>query len=318
MSASFDPPATAAPDLHPTPTELAPVDYVEPDELGPGQRWSTWDDMGVLAGPQPWPDWLITSDAAVDTELGILKTGKEADVFLLERAVPGSSGPDSSGPDSSGPDSSGPDSSGPDSPAGTSTGVVLAAKRYRGHDHKLFHRDSGYTEGRRMRNSRDRRAAAKGTAWGRTVEAGQWAAAEFDHLSRFWSVGLPVPYPVQLDGTEILMELITLADGSGAPRLAQARPDRDLLSSYWEQLTEAMRVMAGLGLAHGDLSPFNLLATEGRLVLIDLPQAVDIVGNPQGMDFLSRDCRNVARWFAARGLDVNGDELLADVLAYAF
>ena len=300
MSTSFDPPATPAPDLdRPTPTELAPVDYVQPDELGPGQRWSTWDDIGVLAGPQPWPAWLVTSDAAVDTELGILKTGKEADVFLLERAVPDSAGPDSPDPDSD------------------SDGVVLAAKRYRGHDHRLFHRDSGYTEGRRIRNSRDRRAAAKGTAWGRTVEAGQWAAAEFDHLSRFWSAGLPVPYPVQLDGTEILMELITLADGSGAPRLAQARPDPDLLSSYWEQLTAAMRVMAGLGLAHGDLSPFNLLATEERLVLIDLPQAVDIVGNPQGMDFLTRDCRNVARWFAARGLDVDGDELLADVLAYA-
>ena len=268
-------------------------DYVAPDELGDHQRWSTWDDIGVLAGPEPWPDWLVTSDAAVDTELGILKTGKEGDVFLVERGVPAADGSD------------------PD-------GVVLAAKRYRGHDRRLFHRDSGYTEGRRMRNSRDRRAAAKGTAWGRTVEAGQWAAAEFDHLSRFWSAGLPVPYPVQLDGTEILMELITLEDGSGAPRLAQSRPGPDLLQTYWDQLTEAMRVMAGFGLAHGDLSPFNLLATEERLVLIDLPQAVDIVGNPQGMDFLARDCRNVATWFAARGLDVDGEELLADVLAYAF
>ena len=269
------------------PPELA---YVETDEPGPGQRWSTWDDIGVLAGPEPWPGWLVTADAAVDTELGILKTGKEADVFLLERAVPGDGG----------------------------EGVVLAAKRYRGHDHRLFHRDTGYTEGRRMRNSRDRRATAKGSRWGRTVEAGQWAAAEFDHLARFWTAGLPVPYPVQLDGTEILMELITLDDGSSAPRLAQCRPGRPLLERYWDQLTEAMRVLAGLGLAHGDLSPFNLLATEERLVLIDVPQAVDVVGNPQGVDSLARDCRNVATWFAARGLDVDGDELLADLLAYAF
>ena len=127
-----------------------------------------------------------------------------------------------------------------------------------------------------------------------------------------------MPYPVQLDGTEILMELITLADGSSAPRLAQCRPDRPRLVRYWDQLTEAMRVLAGLGLAHGDLSPFNLLATEERLVLIDVPQAVDVVGNPQGVDFLARDCRNVATWFAARGLDVDADELLADLLAYAF
>ena len=59
-------------------------------------------------------------------------------------------------------------------------------------------------------------------------------------------------------------------------------------------------------------------ATGERLVLIDVPQAVDVVGNPQGVDFLARDCRNVATWFAARGLDVDGDELLADLLAYAF
>ena len=173
--------------------------YVTPDELAEGQRWSTWDEIGVRAGPEPWPDWVITSDAAIDTELGILKTGKEADVFLLERAIPPDQGDQA---------------------------VVLAAKRYRSHDRRLFHRDSGYLEGRRMRNSRDRRATANGSAYGRQVEAGAWAAAEFGYLADLWSAGLPVPYPVQLDGTEILMELITDLDGESAPRLVAdpARP----------------------------------------------------------------------------------------------
>jgi len=261
--------------------------YVETSELGPDQRWSTWDDIGILAGPEPWPDWVITADAAIDTELGILKTGKEADVFLLERATADQS-------------------------------VVMAAKRYRSHDHKLFHRDAGYQEGRRMRRSRDRRAVAKGSSWGRSVEAGAWALAEFGYLSHFWSAGLPVPYPVQLDGTEILMEFITGADGSGAPRLAQMRPDREVLERYFEQLHEAMIVMAGFGLAHGDLSPFNILGTEERIVIIDLPQAVDIISNPQGMEYLARDCRNVATWFTARGLAVDSESLLSELVAYAF
>lgn len=78
-----------------------------------------------------------------------------------------------------------------------------------------------------------------------------------------------------------------------------------------------MRGMAALGLAHGDLSPYTLLATEDRLVLIDLPQAVEVVANAQGMDHLARDCRNVTTWFRARGLDVDADALLADLLAYA-
>jgi len=49
-----------------------------------------------------------------------------------------------------------------------------------------------------------------------------------------------------------------------------------------------------------------------------LPQAGDIVGNPQGVEFLARDCRNVGAWFTARGLEVDGEALLADLLSYAF
>jgi RIO kinase 1 len=284
MSSSDARPQDHVPPDLPFPDSLT---YVAAPEPGPGQRWSTWDDIGILAGPEPWPDWLVTADAAIDTELGILKSGKEADVFLLERAT-------------------------------ADDAVVMAAKRYRSHEDRLFHRDSGYTEGRRMRNSRDRRAAAKGTKHGRAVQAGQWAMAEFGYLSQFWSAGLPVPYPVQLDGTEILMEFITLADGTGAPRLAQTRPPRDQLELYWDQLRQAMVVLAGFGLAHGDLSPFNLLATEDRIVLIDVPQTVDIIANPQGMDFLARDCRNVCTWFTARGLERDAEALLGELAAYAW
>jgi RIO kinase 1 len=263
------------------------------DDPGEDQRWSTWHSVEPLCrGPEPRPDWVVTSQAAVDTELGILKTGKEADVFLLERAVP-------------------------DDPGG---GVVLAAKRYRGEEHRSFHRSSVYTEGRRTRNSRDTRALAKKTAHGRAVAAGQWAWAEWEALSRFWSLGVPVPYPVQIDGTEILMELVQV-DGEAAPRLAQTRPKGALLESYFEQLRDAMALLASHGVAHGDLSPYNILAAGDRVVVIDLPQAVDIVANPTGMDFLMRDCRNVCTWFAARGLDPRlADEhaLFADLVASAF
>jgi RIO kinase 1 len=142
--------------------------------------------------------------------------------------------------------------------------------------------------------------------------------AEFGYLSRFWSEGLPVPYPVQLDETELLLELVTTSGGDPAPRLAQTRPDLDVLESYWRQLTEAMRLMVRLGLTHGDLSAYNILATGEHLVLIDLPQAVDLVANPNGLEFLARDCRNVCTWFAARGLPVDTEELFADLVAYLF
>jgi RIO kinase 1 len=259
----------------------------DPDE---DQRFSTWLQVEPSCrGPEPRPPWVVTSQAALDTELGVLKTGKEADVHLLERAVPGD----------------------------PQQQVVMAAKRYRGEEHRSFHRSSAYTEGRRTRRSRDARALEKKTAHGRAVAAGQWAWAEFEAMRRFWIAGVPVPYPVQIDGTEILMELVTV-DGQPAPRLAQTRPPAGLLGSYYEQLRDAMAELARHGIAHGDLSAYNVLAAGDRLVIIDLPQAVDIVANPTGPDFLMRDCHNVCSWFTSRGLDVDEHDLFAELLASAW
>ena len=271
---------------------LSPADfsYSLIADIRDDQRWSTWNEVEKGAhGPHPRPDWVVTERGAIDTELGVLKTGKEADVFLIERAVP-------------------------DRPDRSS---VLAAKRYRSSEHRQFHRDAGYTEGRRVRRSRDARAIAKGTAYGRAAAAGVWAQHEFAALSTLWSAGVPVPYPVQIDGTEILMEYIEV-DGSAAPRLAQMRPARETLLSYFDQLKEAMSVLARRGMAHGDLSPYNILAHGERLVIIDLPQVIDIVGNPAGVEFLLRDCRNVCSWFRSRGLEVDPEELLSELLAQAW
>jgi RIO kinase 1 len=79
-----------------------------------------------------------------------------------------------------------------------------------------------------------------------------------------------------------------------------------------------MSLLAQAGVAHGDLSPYNVLAAGDRLVVIDLPQVVDIVANPTGMDFLHRDCRNVCAWFQRRGLDVEAEDLFADLVAQAY
>jgi RIO kinase 1 len=246
----------------------------ETDGLPEGDRWSTWDQLHAgERGPQPYPDWLVTELAAVDTELGVLKTGKEADVFLVRRGVPQAGPP-----------------------------CLLAAKRYRDAGHRMFHRDSGYVEGRRVRQSRTNRAVANRTAFGREAMAGQWAMAEFAALVQLFQAGVPVPYPVSVQGTEVLLEFIGDADGVGAPRLAELRPSGELLVALWDQLVEATVTMARNGLAHGDLSAFNLLVHDGRLVMIDLPQVVDVIANPQGAVYLDRDAANVAAWFAARGL----------------
>ncbi|MBQ1043454.1 RIO-like kinase [Micromonospora sp. C72] len=270
----------------PTPTLTDPD--AEPDAE---DSWSSWDR--AVHGPEPYPDWLVTELAARDTELGVLKTGKEADVHLVRRAVPD-----------------------------TDRSCLLAVKRYRDAQHRLFHRDAGYLEGRRVRRSREMRAMTGRTAFGRQMIAEQWAAAEFAALSQLWEIGaasgrIAVPYPVQLLGTELMLEFVGDAGaGEAAPRLAQVRPDAAELRDLWDQLVEALTVLARAGYAHGDLSPYNLLVHAGRLVLIDLPQVVDVVANPQGGEFLARDVRVVAAWFAARGMPatVTDPEALTEAL----
>jgi len=190
---------------------------------------------------------------------------------------------------------------------------LLAEKRYRSADHRLFHRDAGYLEGRRTRESRVERAIANRTTFGRKLIAEQWAAAEFAALCGLWAAGAPVPYPVSRLGTDLMLEFIGDADGGAAPRLAQLRPDTDQLVDLWDQLTNGLAALARAGFTHGDLSAYNVLVHEGRLVLIDLPQVVDVVVNPRGAELLARDVHNIGDWFAARGLpqaDREADELL--------
>jgi RIO kinase 1 len=127
---------------------------------------------------------------------------------------------------------------------------------------------------------------------------------------------LPVPYPVQLDETEILMEFVG-SDGQGAPRLVQTRPGPDLLPELFEQLRETMTRLALHGWTHGDLSPYNVLLHGERLVVIDWPQIVDIIGNPHGFEFLERDVRNICDWFVRRGYPVDAGALLGDLVAAA-
>ena len=149
----------------------------------------------------------------------------------------------------------------------------------------------------------------------------EWAVAEWDALVRCHRLGVPVPYPVQVDGTELLMEWVTIdgEDGSAtAPRLAQVRPSPALLASYFDQLRDVMTTLVHAGLVHGDLSAYNVLAAGDRLVVIDLPQVVDLVGNRGGADFLMRDCANVCSWFRSRGLDVDEHALFGDLMAHAF
>lgn len=288
MSFAPSPPPTG--DLDPFFTfDYHPID--QPESATADRRPTTyWSVERGSRGPAPVPDWLILDAGAVDTELGVLKTGKEADVFLIERAAEHVSPVES---------------------------CLLAAKRYRPPEQSSFRRSSLYTEGRGVRRSRDQRALERRSAYGREVEAGRWAQAEWRALCAAWSADVAVPYPVSVQGTELLMEFVGAPDGTAAPRLAQTRPDPDLLEHCWRQVSDIVLGLAAVGWAHGDLSPYNLLLHGEVVLAIDLPQVVDVVANPRGPELLHRDCVNIARWFLGRGLPVDPDLLFAEAAALA-
>ena len=254
-----------------------------PAELATITAYSSYDV--ATHGPSPAPDWLVTSLSAIDTPLGALKSGKEADVALLERAVPGGAS------------------------------CLLAVKTYRSAQHRMFHRDAGYQEGRQVRRSRETRAMGKRTQFGRQLLAGQWAVAEFGALASLWTAGARVPYPVQIIGGELMMQFVGSQDGQAAPRLAAVDGDAATFTDLWHDLVATLEVLAADGLTHGDLSPYNVLVDDDGCVLIDLPQVVDLIGNPQGLTFLRRDCAVIAEFFARRGVETADGELLALHLA---
>jgi RIO kinase 1 len=257
--------------------------FLEYDHRAEDESTYLWADE---RGPIPVPDWVITSGDAVQTDLGILKTGKEADVSLVERVL---------GDDVN----------------------LLAAKRYRDTQHRQFRNDASYRATKVTTGSREERAAAKQTRFGSSVRAGMWASNEWLRLCRLWAIGVRVPYPVQRLGTEVLLEYIGDADHM-APRLVNCGLARRELSDVCDQAIDALRKMTWDGLVHADLSPYNTLVWDGSLVIIDLPQAVDLDDNPNAYDFLQRDVTNLIGWFAKRGVDIDPAVVFTDLLDLAF
>jgi RIO kinase 1 len=126
-----------------------------------------------------------------------------------------------------------------------------------------------------------------------------------------------VPYPVEQTDDGLLMEFIG-DESEAAPKLAQARLQVDELASAWRQVTGCLIALTMAGLVHADLSTYNLLWWRGRLVVIDLPQAVEFTTNPDAFELLHRDVANVGEWFSRRGVAVDVEAVYAELVTLAW
>lgn len=241
------------------------------------------------------PSWLVL-EPYTDTDLGPLRSGKEAQISVVERSNPYCS-------------------------------CLLARKHYLPREVKekgtlealgvqrasQFRHDVTYREGRQFRRSRDRRAVAQMSERGKRLLQDRWVNHEHDVMAALWDVGVSVPYPVGFADERFDMQYIGDRHGA-APTLARLRPRGDLLVELWAQLVANLELVVSAGYAHGDLSAYNLLWWCERLWLIDLPQAVDLAANPSGIDFLHRDIVNVTAWFGRQGLERDAEETFAGLL----
>jgi RIO kinase 1 len=178
------------------------------------------------------------------------------------------------------------------------------AKIYKEANNRSFRQAVDYTENRKVKNSRQARAMAKGTKFGRESQEAAWQSAEVDALYRLAAAGVRVPQPFNFADGVLLMELVTDADGDAAPRLNDVSFTPEQARQHHATLVGEVVRMLCAGVVHGDLSEFNILlahsgeeGTDDFPVIIDLPQAVDAAGNNHAQRMLLRDVANLRDFF---------------------
>jgi RIO kinase 1 len=174
---------------------------------------------------------------------------------------------------------------------------IRCAKVYKDAGKRSFKQAVQYREGRKVRNSRQARAMAKGSKYGREEQESLWHNAEVDALYKLAQANVRVPKPYGCIDGVLLMELITDADGDVAPRLNDVKLTQEEALAHHTQIIRDVVRMLCAGLVHGDLSEFNVLVDQDGPVIIDLPQAVDAVANNHAEWMLERDINNMRDYY---------------------
>lgn len=204
----------------------------------------------------------LLAEGLIDNVVRQLKSGKEADVYVVHCG-----------------------------------GETCAAKVYKDATKRSFRQAVDYTENRKVRNSREKRAMAKRTSFGRQQQEAAWQSAEVDALYRLAAAGVRVPRPHNFHDGVLLMELVADEHGDAAPRLNDVHFSADEARQHHATLIREVVRMLCAGVIHGDLSEFNILLAADGPVVIDLPQAVDAAGNNHAARMLLRDVDNLRSFF---------------------
>ncbi|MCS7145625.1 MAG: serine protein kinase RIO [Nitrososphaerota archaeon] len=137
-----------------------------------------------------------------------------------------------------------------------------------------------------------------------------WARREFRNLKAAFEAGVPVPKPIVVSANILVMAFLGI-EGARYPLLRETKyTGEEYVETYQKVVENVAKLYRQAGLVHGDLSEFNIMAPDPQTVyFIDLSQAVPLT-NPYAHILLMRDLRNVNRFFASMGVDIQDEESL--------
>jgi RIO kinase 1 len=223
----------------------------------------------------------LVDEGAIDSVVRQLMSGKEAMVFVVRSGA-----------------------------------ETRCAKVYKEADKRAFRQAVDYTENRKTKNTREARAMAKGTRFGREVQEAAWQSAEVGALYRLAAAGVRVPVPYHFHAGVLLMELVVDAEGNAAPRLNDVEVTPEIAVALHGRLIREVVRMLCAGIVHGDLSEFNILLSADGPVIIDLPQAVDAAGNNHAQRMLLRDVDNLRKYFGRHAPDLLATDYGREIWAH--
>ena len=192
---------------------------------------------------------------------------------------------------------------------------IRCAKVYKEANQRGFHQAVHYTEGRKVKNSRQARAMEKGSRYGRKEQESAWQRAEVDALYKLAAAGVRVPHPYGFYEGVLLMELVSDEQGAPAPRLNDLELTEQQAREFHAMLIRQVVLMLCAGIVHGDLSEFNILVDSQGPVIIDLPQAVDAAANNNASRMLERDVENLANYFGQFAPELQATEYGKEIWA---
>jgi RIO kinase 1 len=137
-----------------------------------------------------------------------------------------------------------------------------------------------------------------------------WTRREHTILGRLAEAGVRAPVPFGHYRNVLVMEYIGNAEGA-APRLKDIPIDAPAVL-YEELVREFSLMIRKAKLVHGDLSPYNTLYHDGRVVIIDVAQSVR-ADHPEARRLLERDILNFSRFLGRAGFSVEPSDFLAAV-----